>query len=787
MSTVKTPSVLGLLSVALAVPAIALGAKQDVPVSSSGEALEWVVPEKNPLAHEYKPHSIMLRFRESASVQDRADLLAEVGGTVKQSYQLVPDLKEVDIEVTVAEALDRIGHRSDLLQYVEPNFIFRAFAIPNDPLYSDLCGMEAVNAPAAWDNHTGDQSFVIAIIDTGIDYNHQDIAGNMWTNTGEIAGNGQDDDGNGYVDDYYGYDFSDNEGDPMDNNSHGTHCGGTVGGVGNNGVGVAGVNWQCSLAGVQFLSSGGSGTTADAVSAVQYCTIMGFKVSNNSWGGGGFTQSLYDAIANAGNQIDHIFCAAAGNGGSYGASYPAAYDLPNVIAVAATECNDNLAGFSQYHPTEVDLAAPGVDILSSTPGNNYSYFSGTSMATPHVAGAVGLVYSVMGDASAAEVKALILDYVRPVSGLNGDCLTGGVLDVASSLANTFLGPKIELLTTVPDSMDPNTPSTYRISVDPRQDTLLIGSVKMRYRMSGSGSFSTVNMSQDGLNSWAAELPGADCDESPEFYFEAEGQTAGLVSEPSAGASAPFGFFIGEAMVSFSDDFNTDKGWVVTMDALDGQWERGTPINCGRGDPNSDYDGSGLCYVTDNSSADGCNSDVDEGSTTLTSPSFDASGSTETIVSYARWHSNDYGNAPGTDPMVIDISNDAGLTWNNLETIGPNGEGTTGGWAYVSFNVAEVIEGTDQMRVRFTVSDVGADTQSVVESGVDAFSVEYVECDPKTPPCEGDVNGDGQVNVEDVLIVIAQFGGSGDGDVDGDGTVGTDDLLIVIASWGPCGD
>ena len=784
MSTVKLPSTIGLMSVALAVPAIALAAKQEGPtLTSTTESLEWIVPEKNPLDHEHKPHSLMMRFKESATPEDRLDLLAEIGGTVKQSYHLVPNLVEVDMDMEVAEALQLVGTRSDVLQYVEPNFIFRAFDIPDDPSYGDLCGMEAINAPAAWDDHVGDSDFVIAIIDTGIDYNHQDLTGNMWTNSGEIPNNGQDDDGNGYVDDFYGFDFSAGNAEVMDTNGHGTHCGGTVGGVGDNGVGVAGVMWECSLAGVQFLSGSGGGTTADAISAVQYCTVMGFKVSNNSWGGGGFTQALYEAIANAGTQADHIFVAAAGNSGSFGASYPAAYDLDNIISVAATQCNDSLASFSQYHPTEVDLAAPGVDILSSTPGNNYSFYSGTSMATPHVAGAVGLVYSVMEDASPAEVKALILDHVRPVAGLNGDCLTGGVLDVDASLANTFLGPKLDLLTPVPESMDPNLASTYRISVDPREDTLLIGSVKMRYRMGNSGAFESVQMNLDGLNSYVATLPGAQCEESPEFYFEATGQTAGLITMPSAGSSAPYGFFIGDAIVSFSDDFNSDKGWSVSSDAADGAWERGVPINCNRGDPTSDWDGSGVCYVTDNSSADSCNSDVDNGSTILTSPVFDASVG-GTIISYARWHHNTYGDNPGTDPMVVEISNDAGLTWSGLETVGPSGDGTTGGWALKSFLVNDYIAGTSLMLVRFTVSDLGDNSQSVVESGVDGFSVEYIECSPETP-CEGDVNGDGSVTVEDILIAIAQFGQSGDGDVNNDNIVDTNDLLVIIASWGPC--
>jgi hypothetical protein len=479
--------------------------------------------------------------------------------------------------------------------------------------------------------------------------------------------------------------------------------------------------------------------------------------------------------------------AAAGNSGSNGASYPAAYDLDNIIAVAATDCNDNLASFSQYSATQVDVAAVGVDVYSCTPGNGYSNLSGTSMATPHVAGAVGLLYSVMGDVTAAEVKALIMDNVRPVSGLAGTCITGGVIDVAASLENTFLGPQFELITSVPESMDPNVSMLQRVKIDPRQDNVLIGSVKMRYRMANSGPFETINMSVDGLNIWRADVPGAACDESPEFYFELTGQNAGLVTMPNAGPSAPYGYFIGDAVVSFSDNFNTDKGWTVSGDAVDGGWTRGVPVNCNRGDPVSDFDGSSIAFVTDNSNNGGdCNSDVDNGSTTLLSPVFDASGSDETTVSYARWHSNNSGDNPGTDPMTVDISNDNGLTWSNLETVGPNGAGTTGGWISASFKVEDVMVGTSQMRVRFTVSDLG-DTQSVVESGIDAFSVDYIQCAPPETPCDGDIDGDQSVTVEDLLVAIGNFGNPGDGDVNNDGSVTTDDILVIIGNWGLCDD
>ncbi|MBG83496.1 MAG: hypothetical protein CMJ40_02995 [Phycisphaerae bacterium] len=783
MSTIKMQHAFG-LSLGLALPALVLAAGLETP--SIDPEVESIIPEANPMDHEHKPRSLMMRFKESASASERAAFLAELGGTVRTSFTLVPNLVEVTLDKSVEEGLAIAGTRSDVLQYVEPNYIYRAFdTTPNDPAYSNLCGMESINAPAAWDDHIGDESFVIAIIDTGIDYNHPDLVDNMWRNPGEIPGNGVDDDNNGYIDDVYGYDFYSNQGDPMDTNGHGTHCGGTVGGQGNNGVGVAGVMWECSLAGVQFLGGNGSGSLDGAVGAVQYCRINNIPVSNNSWDGGGFSQSLYDAINNAGSQVNHVFVAAAGNSGTNGASYPAAYDLDNIIAVAATDCNDNLANFSQYSATQVDVAAVGVDVYSSTPGNNYDFYSGTSMATPHVAGAVGLVYSVMGeDATPAEVKALIMDNVRPVSGLTGRCVTGGVIDVAASLANTFLGPQIQLLTSIPESMDPNVSMMHRVQIDPREDNLLLGSVKMRYRMGDSGGFETITMTPDGLNIWAAEIPGAGCDESPELYFEVTGQTAGLVTIPSAGPFAPYGYFIGEAVVSFSDDFNSDKGWTVSGDASDGGWTRGIPVNCNRGDPVSDYDGSASAFLTDNSINGGdCNSDVDNGSTVLLSPVFDASGSDETIISYARWHSNNYGDNPGTDPMIVEISNDYGLTWSNLETVGPTGAGTTGGWIDVSFKVEDVLPGTALMQVRFTVSDLG-DTQSVVESGIDAFSVEYIECGPETP-CDGDIDGNQSVTVEDLLVAIGNFGNSGDGDVNNDGSVTTDDILIIISNWGPC--
>ena len=233
---------------------------------------------------------------------------------------------------------------------------------------------------------------MVAIIDTGIDYTHPDLAANIWTNPGEIAGDGIDNDGNGYVDDVHGYDFVNNDGDPMDDHFHGTHTAGTVGAVGNNGVGVTGVNWQVKLMALKFLGASGSGSVSGAVSALEYAVTMGVRLSNNSWGGGGYSQALYDAIKNS-QVIGHVFVAAAGNSGvnsDLQPAYPASYDLDNIISVAAIDSSDNLASFSNRGVVTVDLAAPGVAVLSTVLGGGYASYSGTSMATPHVTGAAAL-------------------------------------------------------------------------------------------------------------------------------------------------------------------------------------------------------------------------------------------------------------------------------------------------------------------------------------------------------------------------------------------------------------
>ena len=353
------------------------------------------------------------------------------------------------------------------VSYVEPDFVIAPTAVPNDPSYSRLWGLSNtgqsggsvgadIDATTAWDTTTGSDDVVIAVIDTGVDSTHPDLADNIWTNPGEIAGNGIDDDGNGYVDDIHGYDFYANDADPMDDEGHGTHVAGTIGAVGNNGLGITGVAWDVSIMAMRFLGPGG-GYTSDAIAAVNYVTEMrraGVNVvaTNNSWGGGGFSQSLSDAIA-AGYDAGVLFVAAAGNDGTNNdvlPHYPSNDTGSGVISVAATTRTNSLASFSNYGVASVDLAAPGASIYSTTPGNSYDSYSGTSMATPHVSGVIALMAAANPAATPAQLRTALLESVTPLGSLTGRVATGGLLDAAAAVAAiTGAAP--------PDDTDPGEP------------------------------------------------------------------------------------------------------------------------------------------------------------------------------------------------------------------------------------------------------------------------------------------------------------------------------------------
>ena len=398
---------------------------------------------------EFTPNRVLVRFDLGIQNAQRAQVLAALGGAkIAREFQLVPGLCVVDLPAgeSVAQALKTFNQQPGIL-YAEPDYrVQAADLVPNDPRFAELWGMHNtgqsggledadIDAPAAWAIHTGSRQVVAAVIDTGVDYLHPDLANNIWTNPGEIPGNSLDDDGNGFVDDVHGYDFVNNDGNPMDDNDHGTHCAGTIGAEGNNALGVVGVCWQVRIMGLKFLDASGGGSSADAVSCVQYATLMGARVLNNSWGGGGFSQALKDAIDAAG-AAGIVFVAAAGNSGTDNDTtpqYPASYTSSNILAVINTDRSDLRASSSCYGLTSVDLGAPGTSILSCQPGGGYQLMSGTSMATPHVTGACALLLAANPLLTVEGIRQALLSTVDPT--LPGVCVSGGRMNLARALAS----------------------------------------------------------------------------------------------------------------------------------------------------------------------------------------------------------------------------------------------------------------------------------------------------------------------------------------------------------------
>jgi len=396
----------------------------------------------------YDPSTLLVRFTPGTDEASKEAIARLVGGGRLRRFMHVEGLELLHVRSTLgieAAQTALVPH----VRYAEPNWVLRSSRTPNDTYFNLQYGVHNtgqsiqgvvgtpdadVDGAEAWDLTTGEASYRIAVIDTGAQWSHPDLSANVWVNPGEVAGNGVDDDGNGYIDDVRGWDFYSRDNDPDDSDGHGTHTAGTIGAVGDNGIGVAGVNWSCKLVPLRFLGPQG-GYTSDALLAVNYCTTNGIKVSNNSWGGGGFSQALYDAI-NASKAIGHIFVAAAGNDGRNNdstPSYPGSYNLDNIISVAATDNRDGLASFSNYGASSVDVGAPGVNIASTYTGSNYVWLSGTSMASPHVAGIVALVYQRNPGWTYGQVVGRILATARPVASLAGRCVTGGVVNAYDAL------------------------------------------------------------------------------------------------------------------------------------------------------------------------------------------------------------------------------------------------------------------------------------------------------------------------------------------------------------------
>ena len=386
----------------------------------------------------YLANEVIIRLAPTSEDDALTAELSALGATVLSidsplSSQFGFVRLQLPYDVDADEAIDQL-YRAGVAAEAERHYLAGVSAVPNDPDYSRLWGMPTIRAPEAWEHTTGERSMVVAVIDTGIDIDHPDLAANLWTNPNEIPGNGIDDDNNGYIDDIHGWDFVNKDANPDDDHGHGSHCAGTIGAVGDNGVGVAGVNWSVSLMGLKVLSANGSGSLWGLSEAILYAARMGVPVSSASLGCEGcnvsYVRSALDALEESGG----LFIAAAGNSGKDNDSaphYPSSHTQDAVISVAATGSDDRLASFSNYGRVSVDLAAPGVGILSTTPGGRYASYNGTSMATPHVAGAVALYWAQHPDSDAATVKERLLATATPLSSLQNRVLSAARLDVGA--------------------------------------------------------------------------------------------------------------------------------------------------------------------------------------------------------------------------------------------------------------------------------------------------------------------------------------------------------------------
>jgi subtilisin family serine protease len=343
--------------------------------------------------------------------------------------------KKIDIEASKKFCADKVARGEVREGYCEPNYIYSVSVSPNDPRAVQQYANQNAALLSAWGVATGSKSVQIAIIDTGVQYTHPDLAANMWSNPNEVV-DGLDNDNNGFVDDTIGYDFVQSDNDPNDSNEHGTHCSGSAGAVGNNGEGVAGASWSASIMAVRVLDAQGAGFLSDVASGVRYAVDNGAHVLSLSLGGSSSSQVLENALSYACSK-GALVAVAAGNESANNdvtPSFPANYNLPCLISVAATDSSDQLADFSNFGASTVHIAAPGVEILSTVPGSSYGFLSGTSMATPLVAGIGALVKSVKPELSGVDIKNVLLQSVDNLPQLNGKVTSGGRVNAANAIA-----------------------------------------------------------------------------------------------------------------------------------------------------------------------------------------------------------------------------------------------------------------------------------------------------------------------------------------------------------------
>lgn len=497
-----------------------------------------------------RPHvagELIVRFQPGLGQAARRRILGRHEAARARSLR-APGLELVRVdETSVATAAAGLEREPGVLD-AQPNYVYRVSATPNDPLFGYLWGLDNTNdadmdVAEAWAFTTGSASVTVAVIDTGVTYTHADLTTNIWSNSGEIAADGLDNDANGLVDDVRGWDFVGHDPTPTDPHGHGTHVAGTVGAQGNNAVGVTGVNWDVGLMALRAGDDDGYFTDGTITDAISYACTEGADVVNGSFGGYGYSPVIAGAISSCPGTL---FVFAAGNGGpdqvgdNIDASppvYPCAFAHANVVCVAASTDFDDIASFSNYGPASVDVAAPGTDILSTINTGSYDAYSGTSMASPHVAGVAALLLAREPGATPLQVKYSLLRTVDPLAAFAGKIATGGRVNAHSVLTAPLLDPPPDQLPPAPpppppppaDTVPPSNPSpvstSHPVDTPTTRNTIV---------MAWSGAFDQ-GSGVDGFSYHWDKLATS----TPDEVKEAEETSAGATSMPLPGGSYYF--------------------------------------------------------------------------------------------------------------------------------------------------------------------------------------------------------------------------------------------------------
>lgn len=421
-------------------------------MAAAGPGVADVPPAGSAASHgTYAQGEIIVQFAPGVSIASAGRRLTKrLGGRIRASYPGLGGLAVVELEpgVSVEAAVEAYSADPDVL-HAQPNYEYRLADVPNDALFRFQWGLHNtgeygtadadIDAPQAWDLQTGSAEVVVAVIDTGVDYTHPDLKENMWVNPREVAGNGIDDDNNGYIDDVHGVDTYNDDGDPMDSHGHGTHVAGIVGASGNNSIGVSGVSWDVSVMALRAADDEGTMWDSTVIEAIDYARAHGAKVVNCSWGGEVTDTSMYDAMEET-PQILYV-CAAGNEGSNLDGPYdfyPAEFDLPNVLAVGWSDQGDKPSGSSNYGAESVDVFAPGQSIASTVPwtgfpSSSYKYMTGTSMAVPHVAGIAALMLAEDPTMTVTSLKDAIMASADVKSALAGYCVTGARVNAYKAL------------------------------------------------------------------------------------------------------------------------------------------------------------------------------------------------------------------------------------------------------------------------------------------------------------------------------------------------------------------